>query len=385
VLGARIDRLESREKHLLQTAAVIGKEFAEPVLKRVADLSEAELSESLGKLAAAEFVFEEALYPEAEYSFKHPLTQEVAYRSQLGERRSRTHAAVAKAIAEVYPEQLDERAALLAHHWERAGETARAAEWHQRAALWTGQRNLAEAARHWQKVRALVAELPESAETTPLALEASRELLNAGWRTGIPDAEADALFAEARALAERLGDLRSLALLTNFYCATKMSQGDAPSSLAYGLESVRLAEQTADPVLMGAVHDGIIWAHAVLGNLAAAQEAYTRAAPLLGDDPTAGTAFYGISPLLSVTNLSVWTWVWMGHFGEAERELKRVGRVAKQHQQFDILCYMETATVLLARLGGNVVRPLDHARSASELADRLGNDTKPKPSPRDSS
>jgi predicted ATPase len=67
VLAARIDRLESREKHLLQTAAVIGKEFAEPVLKRVAELSEAELPESLGKLVAAEFIYEEALYPQAEY------------------------------------------------------------------------------------------------------------------------------------------------------------------------------------------------------------------------------------------------------------------------------------------------------------------------------
>jgi predicted ATPase len=121
-----------------QTAAVIGKEFAEPVLKRVAELSEAELPESLGKLTAAEFIYEEALYPHAEYAFKHPLTQEVAYRSQLGERRSRGHAAVARAIAELYPEQLDERAALLAHHWERAGEAARAAEWHRRAALWAG-------------------------------------------------------------------------------------------------------------------------------------------------------------------------------------------------------------------------------------------------------
>ena len=35
VLAARIDRLGEREKHVLQTAAVIGKTFAEPVLRRV--------------------------------------------------------------------------------------------------------------------------------------------------------------------------------------------------------------------------------------------------------------------------------------------------------------------------------------------------------------
>jgi class 3 adenylate cyclase len=373
VLAARIDRLESREKHLLQTAAVIGKEFPEPVLKRVTELSEAELPESLGKLSAAEFIYEKALYPQAEYAFKHPLTQEVAYRSQLGERRLRTHAAVARAIAELYPAELDERAALLAHHWEQAGETAHAAEWYRRAALWTGQTNVAEAASHWQKVRTLVAELPESAETIQLGLEASRELLNAAWRTGVPDAEADALFTDARALAERTGDLRSLALLTSFYGAIKISHGDVPSSLAHAVESVRLAEQTGDPLLIGAVHDSVIWMYAMVGRFAAAQEGYTRAVALLGDDPTAGIDFYGISPLLSATNMWLYVLVWMGRFAEAERELMCAREVAKHHQQLDILCWMETDTVLLARLGGNVVRPLDHARNATELAEKVGN------------
>ena len=72
MLAARIDRLEEREKHLLETAAVIGKEFTEAALKRVTDLPEAELT-------AAEFIYEQSLYPELEYRFKHALTQEVAY------------------------------------------------------------------------------------------------------------------------------------------------------------------------------------------------------------------------------------------------------------------------------------------------------------------
>ena len=37
LLAARIDRLPEREKQVLQTAAVIGQEFAEPVLERVAE------------------------------------------------------------------------------------------------------------------------------------------------------------------------------------------------------------------------------------------------------------------------------------------------------------------------------------------------------------
>jgi adenylate cyclase len=50
VLSARIDRLAEREKAVLQTAAVIGKEFTEPVLRRVVDVPEAELAAALATL-----------------------------------------------------------------------------------------------------------------------------------------------------------------------------------------------------------------------------------------------------------------------------------------------------------------------------------------------
>jgi len=88
VLAARIDRLPEREKRVLQTASVIGKKFSEPILERVAELGGGDLSAALHALTSAEFLYQESLYPEAEYAFKHPLTQEVAYRSQLSERRA---------------------------------------------------------------------------------------------------------------------------------------------------------------------------------------------------------------------------------------------------------------------------------------------------------
>jgi predicted ATPase len=132
LLAARIDRLGERDKQVLQTAAVIGKDFSEPILQRVvgetvrAPLAEADLHAALRNLKDAEFVYEQALYPVVEYAFKHPLTQEVALRSQLKERRRSTHAAVARALEEVQAERLDETAALLAHHHEGAGEAGQA-------------------------------------------------------------------------------------------------------------------------------------------------------------------------------------------------------------------------------------------------------------------
>jgi predicted ATPase len=81
VLVACIDRLPERAKRVLQTAAVVGKEFAEPVLAEVAELPGADLAAALAALEGAEVICEEALYPDAEYAFKHSLTQEVALES----------------------------------------------------------------------------------------------------------------------------------------------------------------------------------------------------------------------------------------------------------------------------------------------------------------
>jgi class 3 adenylate cyclase len=87
VLAARIDRLAPREKEVLQTAAVIGHELPRSLLAAVCDVAGAELDEALAALRRAEFLFETALYPQVEYAFKHPLTHEVAYQSQLAARR----------------------------------------------------------------------------------------------------------------------------------------------------------------------------------------------------------------------------------------------------------------------------------------------------------
>ena len=162
LLAARIDRLAEREKQVLQTAAVLGKKFREAVLKRLIEFPDADVAASLSALQGAEFIYEEELYPEAEYAFKHPLTQEVAYASQLTERRRNTHAAAARAIVELYPDKQDEQAALLAHHWEEAGEPLEAARWHARAAGWVRAGDPAQSVRHWQRVHVLVEPLPET-------------------------------------------------------------------------------------------------------------------------------------------------------------------------------------------------------------------------------
>jgi class 3 adenylate cyclase/DNA-directed RNA polymerase subunit L len=134
LLAARIDRLTEREKHVVEAAAVIGRHFVLPVLARVAGLPGEELDASLQALERAELLRDEG-GATRQYSFEHPLVQEVAYRSQLAEKRQRMHVAVARALEELFADRLGETAALVAHHWEAAGRASSARRWHRLAAL----------------------------------------------------------------------------------------------------------------------------------------------------------------------------------------------------------------------------------------------------------
>jgi predicted ATPase len=76
VLAARIDRLPAEEKELLQTLAVIGREFPLALVGRVAPRLTASLDAMLSDLQRAEFIYEQSAFPDVEYIFKHALTQE---------------------------------------------------------------------------------------------------------------------------------------------------------------------------------------------------------------------------------------------------------------------------------------------------------------------
>ena len=132
LLAARVDGLAEKDKLVLQTAAVIGKRFSERVLRHIVGLPAGDVDASLATLEHGEFIHGER---EAEYVFRHPLTQEVAYGSQLLEQRIALHAAVARALEEVFAERLGECAALIAHHWEQARRPGQARRWRRLATL----------------------------------------------------------------------------------------------------------------------------------------------------------------------------------------------------------------------------------------------------------
>ena len=134
VLASRIDRLAPEDKELLQTLAVLGHEFPLKLVEAVALKFNDELDQILARLQVGEFIHEQPAMGGVEYSFKHALTQEVAYKSILIERRRTLHDRTASALEDLYGQQLDDHYSELAHHYLRGNNVRKAVHYAQLAA-----------------------------------------------------------------------------------------------------------------------------------------------------------------------------------------------------------------------------------------------------------
>jgi len=132
LLTARIDSLQPEAKHALQLASVIGPRFDDALLRTTLRDERLDLDEALRALERADLVGRDG---KAELAFKHPLTQEVAYQSQLQEVREARHQAVARTILALHAARLGEHAAALAHHFAAGGLVHEARRWRGLSAL----------------------------------------------------------------------------------------------------------------------------------------------------------------------------------------------------------------------------------------------------------
>jgi len=373
VLAARIDRLPEREKQVLQAAAVIGKEFVEPILLAAAELPEGGVRAALATLKTHEFVYEQALYPVAEYAFKHPLTQEVALGSQLQDRRRRTHASVARAIEAAHVGKLDEQAALLAHHWEEAGEALAAARWHRRAADWLWMRDVARSFEHFARVRTFTAPLLEDAEGREHGLRARVMLLQASWRVGLARDELECLAVEGRQIAARQGDVRSRldfeSALTPAYWLT----GQLAKAAEIGEECVRLADEVGEVGLRVFVRGDLGHTYVSAGRLDRARLLFDEALAIGGDDPSIGMERVGLATQIWTRARRGWVEVEMGRLASGVAELEVALRRARELSQWEVASWtlmFHTFADVYAGNPGDVA--LRRARESLEHAERAG-------------
>jgi class 3 adenylate cyclase/tetratricopeptide (TPR) repeat protein len=372
VLAARIDRLLEREKRALQAASVIGKTFPQSILKAVAELPERDLVDAVRALQAAEFVYEETLYPEVEYAFKHPLTQEVAYGAQLADRRAQLHAAVAGTIEQLNPAKLDERAALLAYHWECAGDAPQAARWHRRAAEWTGTNDLEEALRHWRKVQSLTEAMPESPETLGQGAYACAQMLWYELRRGMSDENAAALFAKGKVLAERTGNPALQALILNAYGFFKFFSGSMGDALPVLSAAATQANQTADRGLQATVLFGLAMGSDLAGELRASLQYADDGITLTRDNPRLGVEVAGYSPHATLLGISGYTLMYAGQPHEGAARVEREMQLAHEHHQLMPLAVAHSYLVTFAEVTGETRSALEHGRQSVDVAEKTG-------------
>ena len=166
ILAARIDRLATEDKRLLQAAAVIGKDAPYPLLREIAELPDEQLHHGLAALQASEFLYETSLFPDLEYTFRHALTHEVTYGGVLQERRRVLHARIVQAIEVLYADRLAEQIERLAQHAFRGEAWSKAHDYLRQA----GERAYGRSANRaavvaFEQALAALARLPETPET----------------------------------------------------------------------------------------------------------------------------------------------------------------------------------------------------------------------------
>ena len=319
VLAARIDRLVSDAKRVLQRAAVIGKAFELPVLREIVDIAEEALPTAIETLKRSEFIYEQSLYPIIAYAFKHPLSHEVAYESQLGDSRNETHAAVARALESHAEARIDETAALLAHHWDAAGDESHARDWHQRAAEWAAQRDPPASLRHWLRVRALIDDTSGDPGLLSLGALACSRILYLNWRVGGAVDESRRYFEDGSHLAERSGDTVTLTNLTGGFGVVCAISGFAHRYRQFGVQAMELADTTNDRGLQASMRHfssrGNMW----LGDFEEALPIAIQGYELASDDPGFGVEHTGAHPRISALFALGLIAVLTGRFDDAER------------------------------------------------------------------
>jgi serine phosphatase RsbU (regulator of sigma subunit)/tetratricopeptide (TPR) repeat protein len=196
----------------------------------------------LNVLESAGLIHLARLEPELEYLFRHSLIQDAAYASLLESDQRWLHHAVGEAIEDLYPDRLDEYAATLARHFERAGDDQHALDYFVRAgdtalACYANQ----EAASQYQSALALSCSQRQRASLLS-------GLGEAFYRQGHLDRALGA-WREAIDLYLALEDRDSVACLYARSARAAWHHGDTPEGLRLceeGMEAISGAPESPD-------------------------------------------------------------------------------------------------------------------------------------------
>jgi transcriptional regulator with AAA-type ATPase domain/tetratricopeptide (TPR) repeat protein len=274
VLASRIARLGPGPSELLRAAAVVGLQVPYAVLAAVSRERPEVVDAHLRVLQSGEFLYQVGEDQEREYTFRHALTQEVAYASLTDEERRALHSRALHGMALVYKAREDEKINELAHHAFEGRVWDQAARYLRRA----GSRAFVRSANHeavecFTRALTALAHLPPSRGHQEEAVDLRFELRNALWPLGQIE-NVRKVLTEASELAKELADPRRQGLVAAALCHYFWIMSQHAEAVSAGAEALDLARATGDRTLEydAMLYMGIV--HGAMGN-------YRRAVELL--------------------------------------------------------------------------------------------------------
>jgi class 3 adenylate cyclase/tetratricopeptide (TPR) repeat protein len=314
-LMARLDRLGSTAKEVLQFGAAIGREFSYELLAAVGQWTDMALASTLHRLVDAGLVFQHGVPPQVTYLFKHALVQDTAYGMLLRGQRRSLHARIAGALEERFPDAARTWPETLAHHFTEAGFFDKAAEYWCRA----GRKSVAksgftEAIVQLRTGLQLIAELPDTRECKQQELDLQVTLIGVLQAVkGYAHPEVAAASTRARSLileAGRAGTSTHFLVLRALW-AVDFVAGRPKAALDHANEFLSLAHSLADSYLAAVGHSLVGRGLTAIGDYSAAASHLERAVASYRAetnsmfDPHMGFADIGVMAL-AVWGLALW-------------------------------------------------------------------------------
>ncbi len=278
VIAARLDRLPAAAKRVAQMAAVLGRQFDRQQLVQLLADDQVDVEHELAELRRRGVIHRKSLFSDDEYRFGESLTQEVAYESLLHRQRRQLHGRVAMLLEAGGGDPSLARPALLAHHFARSDDRARAVETLLHAGAEAEQlpsyRTALDLYRQaWEIGEALLGDAPDDARVQRWVMEASAAFTRVTVLYGSsadPDAERAAL--RGRELAQALGDKNTAGLLRTMH---GMLLTVDPERFAEGVAiteaAVAEARQSDDMVQALSASRAVAWHYLLDGRFDAAR------------------------------------------------------------------------------------------------------------------
>jgi class 3 adenylate cyclase/tetratricopeptide (TPR) repeat protein len=340
VLSARIDQLHEDDKDVLHGAAIVGSEFSELLLLQLLEIDPERLASSLHELVLADFIEEKSRHPEPEYRFKHPLTREVAYRTQLKTGRQRAHGRLASALTELHQGQIGRAAPLIGQHLESAGDHLAAARmWHEAAEGKVS--SLADRTRYWRRVLECAQRVPANAEAEELELAGCSHLLSLAWANGMQRDEADALLDRGLSIIQ--GQPRepfARMLLYIHFGRMLLSNESADAYCEYAVLARDSAEQVESKELTDGVESAVVHSLTYAGWPEPALELADRLLvdlPPFTEPERFGAAGFQADRFLFLRCMRCELRMLIGRFEEAEPELRSIIDEVVERKQLELM------------------------------------------------